>query len=497
MKKLTRSLIIFTLCVASVSAVFAQAGAGGGQAGGGGTTGTQTDGGNGGGQTKPAPTGLKFTGLPLISYNTDDGFGYGVRVYGTGYEEGYAPFKYQAYGQYYKTTRGYEYHEFSLDMLRFAGTPFRIKLNTGLERTLNAQWYGYGNAHDIPKQEKIKKGEVPINDNVPASRSIDFETATGTIPDAFILNERGLRELQTTGSVTPAGVNPGQKYLRESQNKYFYYDRISPFLTLTSEDFLAGTNFKWFGGIRAKQYKIQSYKGDQEAGNLVPNSETLIDQDHLTGYDAVEKPRYVNGVRAAIAYDSRPRVREKNPNDGIFADIHTESVGKGTGSAYSYYRVTTTYRQYIEVLPSVFKPNDQELVFAFRLLGQKTTGDVPFYEAGRIYTMDESNEGIGGNRGVRGYNANQFVDKVFAIFNTELRLTTFKISALGGIDFVALGYYDVGRVAETVDELDGKGLHSAVGVGLRLVWQKNTIINISTGKSKYGSNTNFSFNHMF
>jgi muconolactone delta-isomerase len=27
--------------------------------------------------------GLKFTGLPLISFSTDDGFGYGVRIYGT------------------------------------------------------------------------------------------------------------------------------------------------------------------------------------------------------------------------------------------------------------------------------------------------------------------------------------------------------------------------------------------------------------------------------
>ncbi len=496
MNQLTRSLFIFALCAASVSAAFAQADPKQpGQPGGAG--GAQTDPAGGGGKPdeKPAKR-LEFAPLPLVSYNTDDGFGYGLRVYANGYDEGYAPYKYQVYGQYYKTTRGYEYQELSIDQLKFAGTPLRIKMNMGLERTLNAQWYGYGNAHDIPKQEKIKKGEVPINENVPASRDMyqldeDFGVRELTI------NERGLQQLQRGQAVDGTGVNPGPRYLKETQNKYFYYDRISPFFTLTSEDFILGSNFKWYGGIRAKQYRIQSYQGDREAGNFYPNGETLIDQDHLTGYDATEKPRYVNGVRVAFAYDSRPRVREKNPNDGIFADVHTETVGKGTGSAYSFYRVTATYRQYFEILPSVFKPMDRELVFAFRLLGQKTTGDVPFFEAGRIYTMDESNEGIGGNRGVRGYNANQFVDKVYAIFNTELRLTTFKVSAIGGIDFVFLGYYDVGRVAERVDELDGTGLHSAVGLGLRLVWKRNTIINISSGKSKYGSNTNFSFNHMF
>ncbi|HNN60602.1 MAG TPA: hypothetical protein PKK45_17435, partial [Leptospiraceae bacterium] len=51
----------------------------------------------------PGLEGFKVTGLPLISFSTDDGFGYGVRAYGTYYEEGYAPFKFQAFAQYYKT----------------------------------------------------------------------------------------------------------------------------------------------------------------------------------------------------------------------------------------------------------------------------------------------------------------------------------------------------------------------------------------------------------
>jgi hemolysin activation/secretion protein len=116
---------------------------------------------------------------------------------------------------------------------------------------------------------------------------------------------------------------------------------------------------------------------------------------------------------------------------------------------------------------------------------------------GRIYTMRESALGLGGNGGIRGYPANQFVDRMMTVFNTELRLTSFKVSALGGIDFVILGYYDVGRVAHSWEDWQAKDMHRAGGGGLRLVWQKNTIINISSGRSKYESNTNFSFNHMF
>ncbi len=434
--------------------------------------------------------GLKFTGLPLISFSTDDGFGYGVRAYGTYYEQGFAPFRFQAYAQYYKTTFGYEYHQFSIDVLKFLGTPLRVRMDGGFERTLNAQWYGYGNYHDLQRIKKIKDGEVPINENTPPANRRDLYQYDQNIT------------LNTNALTNPFGsgmnlFNPSQRVLRESQNKYFYYDRVRPFVNLTTEDFIGDTNFKWFGGVRGQRYKIQSYEGDYENGNTVANIKTLIDNERPYGYDATTGRRYVNGIRGALAYDSRPRDRENNPNSGIFTDLHVEGVGKGTGSAYTFTRATFTWRQYIDVAPDFFNSFGKELVVGYRLLGQQTYGDVPFFEAGRIYTMRESAEGLGGNGGVRGYAANQFVDKVMAIGNLEMRLTTFRVSALGGMDFVLLGYHDEGRVGATAKEIDSTGWHKANGGGIRIVWQKNTIINISYGRSKYGSNGNFSFNHLF
>ena len=41
--------------------------------------------------------GFKVTGLPLVSFSTDDGFGYGLRIFGTNYVEGVDPFDYQMY----------------------------------------------------------------------------------------------------------------------------------------------------------------------------------------------------------------------------------------------------------------------------------------------------------------------------------------------------------------------------------------------------------------
>jgi hypothetical protein len=304
--------------------------------------------------------GLKFTGLPLISFSTDDGFGYGVRIYGTYYEEGYAPFKYQSYGQFYRTTKGFEYHEFSLDSLKFLGTPFRVRMNVGIERYLNAQYYGYSNYQDLPRQKKIKAGELPINENIQPTPTLY------KINESLTLNTN---YLNNNNLLDPNNYNKSEKELKESQDKYFNYDSIKPFFTITTEDFIGDTNFKWFTGVRLQRYRIQSYKGDVDKGQTYPNIETLIDHEKPVGYDATEKPRYVNTIRLAFAYDSRPRIRELNPNDGIFADIHYEGAGKSTGSNYTFNRYTLTYRQYIEILSGIFKPMNQELVLLieFRL----------------------------------------------------------------------------------------------------------------------------------
>ncbi|MCB1137441.1 MAG: hypothetical protein KDK23_01750 [Leptospiraceae bacterium] len=444
------------------------------------------------------PTGWALQPLPLVSASSDDGFGYGLRVYGTYKDAKAEPYKYQIYGQYYATTRGYEFHELSLDAVDFLDSSFRIITRIGVERTLNAQWYGTGNFQDIQRQKRIKAGEMPINENVRTDPS------TGEpIRDLYTFEDYGdsaIYSLNTRALLSPNSgdfLNPGRKLLKQTQGKYFYYDRIRPFIMMSTEQWIGDSNFKWFVGLRGQRYKIQSYAGDFEAGDKLPNGRTLIDIEQPLGYDATQDNRFVNGVRGALIYDSRPRKREINPNAGVFADIHVEGVGKGTGSHYSFTRYTAAWRQYIELLPGVFNPRDQELVFAYRFLGQKTTGDVPFYEMGRIYTSRESAEGLGGNGGLRGYPANQFVDRVMGMANFEMRLTTFHWNVLGGIDFIFLGYYDLGRVAPTNREMTLKGLHRAYGGGVRLLWQENVVINISYGRSQFESNFNFGFNHMF
>ncbi|MBE7440099.1 MAG: hypothetical protein HS115_16730 [Spirochaetales bacterium] len=447
-------------------------------------------------------TGFKLGGLPLVSYNSDDGFGYGLRAYGTYKEEGYDPYKYQVYVQYYKTTLGFEYHEINLDYLKFLGSPLRWKFSAGFSRTLNAQWYGQGNFHDIRREQGIREGRIPINENIPASPDLvqtrfNGQDITFNRKALDAINDPGKHECSFEAKNCTIINNQSREVLRQKQNKYYNYDLIKPFFNASTEDWFGDSNFKWFFGLRGQRYKVQSYQNDIDSGDRLPNDRTLIDIEKPYGYDATEGRRYVNGVRVALSYDSRPRDREKNPNTGIFADLHYWGTGSSTGSHYTFHRVTATYRQYIELFPSMFNDAGQELVFAYRVQGQETFGKAPFYELGTITTMNESSDGLGGKRGLRGYAANQFVDNVMAQLNTEVRWTFGRAKALGGLDFILLGYYDVGRVGETWKEIENRGLHYAAGGGIRLVQQGSIVVNISAGRSKYDSHVNFDFNHMF
>ncbi len=459
---------------------------------------------------QPAKQGLKWTGLPLPSYNDDDGFGFGLRAYATFYEEGFAPFRWQVWAQIYKTTKARENHEIKADILNFFGTPYRVVIRGGFVRYQSAQYYGVGNFQDMQRNRSIQEGRTPINENVPtiANLNADWQETPlnpGFDPDGEIqLNRQGARKLHASLAGSPqtfnqTDFNPGRRVLRERQNKYFKYDRVEPYGQVSTEDWVGKTNFKWWVSALGRRYRIQSFQGDFDDGEAEANSATLIDIDRPTGYDALERRRYVNLGRVALVYDSRPRIRENDPNEGIFADAHFAGSDPAFGSDYKFSKVTLTWRHYLDVTPGLMKSSDQELVFAYRLQGQQTFGDAPFFELGRIYTKNEESEGLGGTYGLRGYASNQFVDNVMAMANLEVRWTfSKKPKWLGGMNWVLLGYYDAGRVAPTRGEMNfSEGIHKAAGAGLRLVWQTNTVVNVSSGRSKYESFTAFSFGHMF
>ncbi len=90
------------------------------------------------------------TGLPLINFSSDDGVGYGVRVYL--YNNGkktdkyfeYSPYFLQMYAQFFQSTNGISYHELNLDLPYIFGTEFRVKTALVYDADMNANYFGLG-----------------------------------------------------------------------------------------------------------------------------------------------------------------------------------------------------------------------------------------------------------------------------------------------------------------------------------------------------------------
>ncbi len=418
-----------------------------------------------GAQGKRSPEGFAITGLPLIGYNDDFGLIYGVRLIGTYYEAGYAPYRYQVWVQYLSSSLGYENHAAKMDYVRRSGP--RIISQVGYSRHPLAAYYGYGNEQDIRRIQGITGKRSP-------AIAVGSNLARG-------------REL-SAGEIV------------ESQNRYYNYDYTSPYASATLEDFLSNSNFKWFVGFLGLHYTIRSYHRDTEQAERIANTLTYIDIEQPLGYESVrnDKGRTVNYLRAAWAYDSRPRLRENNPNSGIFADIHYENTGQLLGSDYNYSNLTLTWRQYISIAPSFWKRRKMESIFAYRLMARETMGGTaPFFEAGKIRNMRESADGLGGLGGLRGFPFNQFIDKFITLANLEWRHTFLRTGVLGGMDLQSFVFYDIGRVAPSRAKWQFGDLHSAYGLGGANVWQKNTVILLFFGFSEFERYTALNLRHTF
>ena len=227
------------------------------------------------------------------------------------------------------------------------------------------------------------------------------------------------------------------------------------------------------------RYTVRSYYNDIEPSEILPNNLTYIDIEQPIGYEAVREDTYrnLNFLRLAIVYDTRPRERENDPNEGIFTDLHLATTGNLLGSDYDYSNLTFAWRQYISLFPNFWEKNDMESIFAYRFLARETFGGTaPFFEAGIIRNTRETIHGIGGIAGVRGYLSNQYVDKFITIANFEYRHTFLRTELLGGMNFQTYLFHDIGRVAPSSKEWQSKNIHTANGFGFSNIWKKNTVI---------------------
>ncbi|TAL32982.1 MAG: hypothetical protein EPN93_15055 [Spirochaetes bacterium] len=391
------------------------------------------------------------TGLPLINYSSDEGFGYGLRgyIYYDGNKDDpyydVAPYFLQMYAQFFQTTNGVQYHELNVDMPYFMGTKFRIMTALVYEKNLNANYFGLG----------AKNATRPLTDNTGDTHS----TYSGFLD--YTEENEGYAKWYNYTITKP---------------KYFF----SLFRKLPA-------NFQVMAGVEFKKVTIETWDGDKFDGDNQVETLLYRDRNIVPGY----KGGWTNYARFGAGYDTRDY--EPDPNRGVYVDYCIEVSTPALGSEYSFYKNTFGARTYLNPV----KP----LVFAFRVGYTTAAEDIPFYEQNWFGFPLSRKNGLGGNWTLRGYKADRFVGRTMTLANVEARWRFAGVSGAGQkFDFKLVGFADTGCVydeaADPVTKPRFADYHHSFGGGLVIAWNQATIIHFYAGFSKEDMGIFINFEHV-
>jgi hypothetical protein len=402
-------------------------------------------------------TGWRFAGLPLVNFNSDEGFGYGLRLLlvdaGDGSQK---PYRHSVVAQFFRTTRGVEAHRILTDAPGFLGSAWRVGLDLSLLNERFSPYYGLGGASDY---------EADFN-------SCEDRDALEDAPD------------------TCPG-NPAFRGLRY----YSFEQRTFPSVVLNTRRSVKGP---WQVAL-GYRFRLTRVKTRYSAEDLGQGRDSRLEEDARAGLlTGVDGPLASGTFRTAeltagLLLDLRDN--EPAPMRGMFHELAARGAMEATGSAFRYWGTTANLRFYHPVF-------SDRLVAALRLMADVMGGDVPFFLLGSFGGV-EWRDGWGGIGGVftgRGILKHRMQGKVKALANGELRWLFLSTSPWKQrVDFTAVAFLDAGQAWADLRFRDDGLSRYAGGGGLRIAWENNFIVRMDYGVSPSDGTSGFylDFNHLF
>ena len=361
--------------------------------------------GPGAAQDAEVPTGFRFAGIPVLNFNSDEGFGYGARAALYNHADGsYNPYLYTLETQLFFTTEGRRQVVLFFDAPHWPGPKQRLTAELRYQRFDPAPYFGLGN--DTAYNEDLTDEESP----------------------AFIHEDYyGFRRTRTSAWAS-------------------YQRRVGP--------------IKVLGGLGIVHAEVTPYDGP-----------TLLDAaTEVNGKDG----GFTNYLKAGLLYDTRDF--EHAPSQGDWTDLIFEISNGLWGSHYDYARLTFTNRHYFTLARNV--------VFAERIVFEKSWGDIPFYETTFFGSSFKIEEGLGGSKSLRGHLLNRFTGPMKLFGNLELRWRIRTLTLFQQNLFAALsGFVDYGRVWRDGEAFSLSGLHTGQGVGFHMGWNETFIVTANFARS--------------
>lgn len=387
--------------------------------------------------------GFSMGGVPVVAYNSDKGFMYGLSLslYNFGDGSYYPNNKQSLYLEWSRTTNKNQLNQAIFDLKDIFDTKLRLLSEISYITDKLLPFYGF-NGYD-------------------ANYNANYENDVHS------------------------------DYISRA---YYRIDRSNLRILNDFQAPLKFENFRWVAGFGYLNYTIKTVdinliNSTLDEREKLPDVPTLYDEyvNHGIIPDDQKKGGEVVFGKAGIVYDTRNI--ESNPSKGIWAEAVITGAPSFLNKA-SYIDLTLLFRHYFEL----FIPH---LTMANRIGYQsKLTGEKPFYVLPYLFSSYVMIEAFGGVKTIRGILANRIIGEGVAFGNFEFRYKFLNTRFLKQDFYISANtFLDWGMVIKTrkvqnqsalllKDPIkDREKLHFSTGAGLRFAFNQNFIIAIDYGKA--------------
>ncbi|HEY1811972.1 MAG TPA: DUF5982 domain-containing protein [Kofleriaceae bacterium] len=406
------------------------------------------------------------TGLPLFSYSTDLGYGFGARAYY--YWNGHrgdsrfstTPYLYRVFLQAFVSTRGTQFHWLDFDAPKIFDSPYRVRSQIIYQRDTSQNYFGVG------------------------SRTLQPLAFPGSPKTFSTFSDYSAAEDQVTNGTT--------------WSRYDEYDLTRPIAIASVERLFDHDHVRVLGGLGFSYASINDYSGKQVdaiaangTSTTATEGTTRLEADCAAGAIVGCQGGRDDYVRVAASYDTRDF--EPDPNTGVFIDAEVDAATVALASQYDYIRALFAARGFYSPIP-----DKADLVLAGRFTFVGQTNGAPFFSMDTFPYTDNPIAGLGGGRTLRGYRQDRFVGSLMTVTNGEVRWT-FAHACFWRqkFAFIIVPFIDIGRPFDNFGQLTFADWKPSYGGAFRVSWNLATIASVDYGVSPEDTGLYINFNHIF
>jgi hypothetical protein len=301
-------------------------------------------------------------------------------------------------------------------------------------------------------------------------------------------------------SIRP-GRAPGEAPEVTDAKYHTFRERETVMFNLKAERALFDGNWRLTGGYELQHLQFFTSEGlnaqatDPVTGQKrqVPNGTSKVAEDLAAGLIHGRQGGFVSLFQTSLMYDTRDF--EPDPTSGMVFEIANEFSSPLIGSAVAFDKLLLMGRTYTRLFPEHL----ERTVLATRTgLGTIFGDQAPFFEYQDQWSADGSVKALGGSQALRGFKPNRFLGRTVAFSNIELRHKFAEVDLWGqNLTFAVAPFLDLGAIGDLpfVPRLDR--IQVSAGAGLRIGWNRSTIVLIDAAISNEDRQVFLNFNNSF